>query len=166
MCIRDRSTTSAPDQLRNRPVPVHWICFSVSHYLRTGAAPSVGQHLRRAATPTIDHGQSRYAKSILFAQSFPSSSSSMEPIVGLYSPSCQQPVTSQPEVLLSHNKSVPATRHSQLNKIRTERGGGEVRKSNIFILYGYLLLWITVWSGLTVFQHSGLLFNKFVVALL
>jgi len=91
----------------------------------------------------------------------------MEPIVGLYSPSCQQPVTSQPEVLLSHNKLVPATRHSQPNKIRTEREGEEgVRKSNIFILYGYLLQWITVWSGLTVFQHAGLLFNKFVDALL
>ena len=161
---------SAPDLVHRRPVPAHWICFPVGHYLRTGAAPSIGQHLRRAATPTIDHGQSRYAKSILFAQSFPSSSSSMEPIVDLYSPSCQQPVTSQPEVLLSHNKSVPATRHNLPNKIRThththtERGG--VRKSNIFILYWYLLLWITVWSGLIVFQHSGLLFNKIVVALL
>jgi hypothetical protein len=35
----------------------------------------------------------------------------------------QPPVTSQSEVLLSHNKSVPVTRHSQPNKIRTERGG-------------------------------------------
>ena len=85
------STTSEPDLLRRRPLPTHWICFPVCHYLCTGAAPSVGQYLRRAATSTIDHGRSRYAKSILFAQSFPSSSSSMEPIVGLYSPSCQQP---------------------------------------------------------------------------
>ena len=88
------STTSAPDLVHHRPVPPHWICFPVGHYLRTGAAPSVGEYLRQAATPTIDHGRSRYARSIFFAQSFPSSSSSMEPIVGLYSPSCQQLATS------------------------------------------------------------------------
>ena len=89
------STTSTTDLVCRQPVPAHWICFPVGHYLRTGAAPSVGQYLRRAATPTIDHGRSRYAKPILFAQSFPSSSSSMEPIVGLYSPSCQQPTSHQ-----------------------------------------------------------------------
>ena len=113
------SSASALDLLPHRPLPLDWSCFPVGHYLRTGAAPSVGQYLRRAATWMIDHGRSRYAKSILFAQSFPLSSSSMEPIVGLYSPSCQQPVTSQTEVLLSHNKLVPATRHSLPNKIRT-----------------------------------------------
>jgi len=88
------STTSAPDLVHRRLVPPHWICFPVGHYLRTGAAPSVGEYLRQVTTPTIDHGRSRYARSIFFAQSFPSSSSSMEPIVGLYSPSCQQPATS------------------------------------------------------------------------
>ena len=112
------SAASTPDLPPRRPLPPHRSCFPVGHYLRTGAAPSIGQYLRRPATPMIDHGRSRYAKSILFAQSFPSTFSSMEPIVALYSPSCLQPVTSQPEVLLSHNKSVPAIRHSQPNKIR------------------------------------------------
>ena len=70
------STTSSLDLLHRRSVLAHWICFPVGHYLHTGAAPSVGQYLRRVATPMINHGRSRYAKSILFAQSFRSSSSS------------------------------------------------------------------------------------------
>jgi hypothetical protein len=88
------ATSSAPDLLHRRPVLVHWIYFPVGRYLRTGATPSVGQYLRRAATWMIDHGRSRYAKSIHFVEPFPSSSSSMGTIVRLYLPLCQQPVTS------------------------------------------------------------------------
>jgi len=146
------ATTSAPDLLRRRPLPAHWMCFPVGHYLRTGAAPSVGQYLRRAATPTIDHGRSRYAKPILFAQSFPSSSSSMEPIVGLYSPSCQQPTShqspaSQKYFCLTTILYQPPGTAYRTRSGHTHRERGGVRKSNTYsLLVPFAMDYCMVWS--------------------